>query len=111
MRKKIDPLKVEHSDNDSKSHYRSNQYRLEGKIIEIIDERSGKGRNGDYENISFIFKVNGEKNTVIKFIAWNKSARQIQKIGVGMEIELTFYIKAKNYEGKYYNELTVKSIF
>lgn len=78
--------------------------KIAGKVIEILEEQSGEGRNGPWRKQDFVIETGGEYPKKICVTQWGDD---IEKFGIGEGDELTAHIdiQSREYQGRWYTDV------
>lgn len=78
--------------------------KIAGKVVEILEEQSGEGRNGPWRKQDFVIETAGEYPKKICITQWGDD---IEKFGVGEGDELTAHIdiQSREYQGRWYTDV------
>lgn len=77
---------------------------ITGKVIEVLPEQSGTGRNGDWRKQEFILETPGQYPKQVCVVQWGDN---IDKFGVTVGEELTAHIdlQSREYNGRWYTDV------
>lgn len=75
---------------------------LTGKLIEILPEQSGEGRNGPWNKISFVVETQDQYPKKVCFDAWKERVDTVKGLKVGDIIRVGFDIESREFNGKWY---------
>ena len=78
--------------------------KIEGRVVEILEEQSGEGRNGPWRKQDFILETPGDYPAKVCITQWGDD---IEKFGVQEGEELTAHIdiKSREYQGRWYTDV------
>jgi hypothetical protein len=78
--------------------------KIAGRVVEVLEEQSGEGRNGPWRKQDFILETPGEYPSKICITQWGDD---IEKFGVAEGEELTAHIdiKSREYQGRWYTDV------
>lgn len=78
--------------------------KVEGKVVKILEEQSGKGKNGPWKKQDFILETGGEYAKKICITQWGD---KIDKFDVQEGEEITVYIdiQSREYKGNWYTDV------
>lgn len=78
--------------------------KIAGKVIEILEEQSGEGRNGPWRKQDFVIETGGDYPKKICMTQWGDD---IEKFAVGVGEELTAHIdiQSREYQGRWYTDV------
>jgi len=75
---------------------------ITGKLIQILPEQSGEGRNGPWNKISFVIETQDQYPKKICFDAWKERVDTVKSLKVGDTIRVGFDIESREFNGKWY---------
>jgi len=78
--------------------------KVKGKVIDILEEQSGKGKNGPWKKRDFILETVGEYPRKICITQWGD---QIEKNPVTKDETITAFIdiQSREYKGNWYTDV------
>jgi len=78
--------------------------KLSGRVVEILDEQSGEGRNGPWRKQEFILEMPGDYPSRVCITQWGDD---IDKFAVseGEEIVAHIDIRSREYQGRWYTDV------
>jgi hypothetical protein len=76
---------------------------LNGKILHILPIQSGTSKKGDWQKRDIVIETDGEYPKKVSVSIWNKLLDI--KLSEGQKITADIDINAKEYNGKWYNEV------
>lgn len=78
---------------------------VEGKLVQLLDKRSGVSANGtNWTSQDFVIEIPGQYPTNAVFNIYGDRV-QIDQFQVGEYIKVSFDIRGREYQGKWYNTL------
>ncbi|TYP92195.1 protein of unknown function (DUF3127) [Fodinibius salinus] len=77
---------------------------VKGKVIQILEEQSGEGKNGPWKKQDFILKTQGEYGKKICITQWGDKIDQFN-VQEGEEITVSIDIKSREYKGNWYTDV------
>ena len=82
---------------------------LEGKIVQKLTPASGTSARGVWARQDFILEyMDGQYPTSVCFTAWGQDKVQdLQKYAVGDAVKVSFNVKGREYNGRWYNDLRI----
>ncbi|MBS7290687.1 MAG: DUF3127 domain-containing protein [Bacteroidales bacterium] len=82
---------------------------LEGKIKMKLTPQSGQSARGQWVRQDFVVEYpDGNFTSEACFSAWGQErVDELGKFGVGASVKVSFNVKAREYSGKWYNDLRV----
>jgi hypothetical protein len=77
---------------------------ITGKVIEILPEQSGQGRNGDWRKQEFILEIPGQYPKQVCVVQWGDN---IDKFAVksGETLTASIDIQSREYNGRWYTDV------
>ena len=77
---------------------------ITGKVIEILEEKSGEGKNGTWRKQEFVLEIPGQYPTPVCLMVWGDN---IDKFGVKDGETLTAHIdiQSREFNGKWYTDV------
>jgi hypothetical protein len=83
---------------------------IQGRLISILPERSGTKADGtSWKTCELVVEQNNKKKDKILLTAWGQTVDDIAH-KENNEVEVTFYISAREYKGRWYNQCTIGQI-
>lgn len=78
--------------------------KITGRVVDILEEQSGEGRNGPWRKQDFILETPGEYPSKVCITQWGED---IEKFGVAEGEELTAHIdiRSREYQGRWYTDV------
>ena len=78
--------------------------KITGKVIEVLEEQSGTGRNGPWRKQDFILETEGEYPKPVCVTQWGDN---IEKFDVNEGDRLTAHIdiRSREYQGRWYTDV------
>lgn len=75
-----------------------------GKVVELLDEQSGEGRNGPWRKQEFILETEGQYPKQICMVQWGDN---IDKFAIQKGETLTAHIdiQSREYQGRWYTDV------
>ena len=80
---------------------------IKGKITKHLQPETGEGRNGQWKKQTFILTTPGEYPDEIAIEIWNE---KVTLRPVGSEVVVSVNIKSREYNGRYFTNLTAWKI-
>ena len=77
---------------------------ITGKVIEILEEKSGEGKNGTWRKQEFVLEIPGQYPKPVCLVVWGDN---IDKFGVKDGETLTSHIdiQSREFNGKWYTDV------
>ncbi|SMO46341.1 DUF3127 domain-containing protein [Gracilimonas mengyeensis] len=77
---------------------------LTGKVVNILEEKSGQGKNGPWRKRDFILKTKGQYPKQVCITQWGDNIDQ-QQVQEGDEITASIDIQSREYNGNWYTDV------
>lgn len=77
---------------------------ITGKLSELLPEQGGQGKTGNaWRKRSFVIEtMDTQYPKKVCFDVWGDKIDQLQTVGIGEEIEVSFDIESREFNGKWY---------
>lgn len=77
---------------------------ITGKLSELLPEQGGQGKTGNaWRKRSFVIEtMDTQYPKKVCFDVWGDKIDQLQAVGIGEEIEVSFDIESREFNGKWY---------
>ena len=76
---------------------------INGKLIALLPLQTGQGKNGEWKKQEFIIETSGQYPKKVCITTWGKTVDYVPSIGT--EVNVSFDIESREYNGKYYTEV------
>jgi hypothetical protein len=83
---------------------------ISGKIIQILPEQTGSGKNGQWSKQDFIIETQEQFPRKICFSAWGEKAAIVKNMKPDMIVNVSFNAESREYNGKWYTDLRMWKI-
>ena len=77
---------------------------ISGKIIELLDLKSGESANGEWRKQEYILETDGQYPKKICFMAWGDKIDQFN-IEQGDNIKVSVDLESREYNGRWYTDV------
>lgn len=77
---------------------------IKGKIIHILDEKSGKSANGTWRKQEFVLETDNQYPKKICFMAWGDKIDQFA-IKQGETVTVSIDLESREYNGRWYTDV------
>ena len=93
-------------------HHTSKKMNLEikGKIVKILGVQVGNNAKGEWKKQDFVLETSDAYPKKICICVWNDKMSALEKHSEGDEVSVTFAIASREYNEKWYTEVTAQSI-
>ena len=78
--------------------------KLQGKVVQILDEQSGEGKNGSWRKRNFILEISGKYPKKVCITQWGDNIDQ-QAVQIGVDITASVDIQSREYNGNWYTDI------
>jgi hypothetical protein len=78
--------------------------KLTGKVVQILEEQSGEGRNGPWRKQEFILETGGQYPKQVCIVVWGDN---IDSFGIqeGESLTTSIDIQSREYNGRWYTDV------
>ena len=77
---------------------------ISGKIIEILEVKSGKSANGEWRKQEYVLETEAEYPKKVCFMAWGDKIDQFN-IQQGETVEVSIDLESREYNGRWYTDV------
>ena len=77
---------------------------IKGKIVELLQEKSGQSVNGEWRKQEYILETRGQYPKKICFTAWGDKIDQFS-IQQGDMVEVSVDLESREYNGRWYTDV------
>lgn len=77
---------------------------ITGKVVEILPEQSGEGRNGTWRRQEFIVEIPGQYPRKVCIALWGDKIDQVG-LKTGEEVTASVDIESREYNGKWFTSV------
>lgn len=79
---------------------------IKGRVFQILPERSGVNKAGNpWKALQFVLQVDDVFHKYIVFEIFGEDKIELMNVQVGEDLKVYFDIEAREYQGKWYNQL------
>jgi len=78
---------------------------LNGKIVAMLAEQSGEGKNGRWVKQDFVVETADQFPKKVCFSTWGDKVADIKKLKIGDEVTVSFNPESREFNGKWYTDL------
>jgi hypothetical protein len=83
---------------------------ISGKVIQILSEQSGTGKNGQWSRQDFIIETEEQYPRKVCFSAWGEKVSLIKALKAGTSVKVSFNVESREFNGKWYTDLRLWKI-
>ncbi len=77
---------------------------LRGKVVQVLEEQSGQGKNGTWRKRNFILEIPGNYPKKVCITQWGDNIDQ-QAVSEGMDVTASVDIQSREYNGNWYTDV------
>ncbi|MGB3619683.1 MAG: DUF3127 domain-containing protein [Catalinimonas sp.] len=78
---------------------------ITGKVIKVLDEVSGQGRNGTWVKREFVVETPGQYPKSVCFTCWGDRANTVSQLQPGDEVTVSFDPESREYNDRWFTDL------
>lgn len=78
---------------------------INGKVIAILPEQSGQGKNGQWIKQEFVIETEEQYPRKVCFSGWGDKVSDIRNLVVGEKITVSFNVESREFNNKWYTDL------
>lgn len=78
---------------------------ISGKLIQVLQEQSGEGRNGKWAKCDFVIETQEKFPKKVCITAWNELIGTIKAMPAGADLKVAFDLSSREYNGKWYTDI------
>ncbi|GAA5026818.1 hypothetical protein GCM10011506_12810 [Marivirga lumbricoides] len=82
---------------------------LTGKVIDVLEEEKGNGRNGEWRKQSFVIETQEQYPKKVCAVAWGDKIDSFN-IKKGEELTAKINIESREYNGKWYTDVKIWAV-
>jgi len=83
---------------------------ITGKVINVLAEQTGSGKNGTWVKQDFVIETNEQYPKKVCFSAWGDKAAAIKNLAMGTPVKVSFNVESREFNGKWYTDLRIWKI-
>jgi hypothetical protein len=85
-------------------------HELSGKVLQVLPEQTGTGRNGQWSRQDFIIETQEQYPRKVCFSAWGEKVAQLRSFKPEDQVKVYFNIESREFNGRWYTDLRVWKI-
>jgi hypothetical protein len=85
-------------------------HELTGKVLQVLPEQTGTGRNGQWSRQDFIVETQEQYPKKVCFSAWGDKVSQLKSFKADDTVKVSFNIESREFNGRWYTDLRVWKI-
>ncbi len=78
---------------------------LEGRLLQILPQQNGTGKNGPWIKQDFIIETHGEYSRKICISAWGEKAGEIKGFDEGDQLKVSVNIESREFNERWYTDI------
>lgn len=78
---------------------------ISGKLIKVLPEQSGVGRNGNWLKQDFVIETEEQYPKKVCCTVWGDKAEELKKYKEGDNLKVGINIESREYNGKWYTDV------
>ena len=78
---------------------------ITGKVIQLLPEQSGTGKNGTWVRRDFVIETNDQYPKKVCFSGWGDKAQMVSSLETGQNVKVSFNPESREFNGKWYTDL------
>jgi hypothetical protein len=80
---------------------------LSGKLVKVMPEMRGSGRNGEWVKQEFVIETNEQFPKKVCITAWGEKVDEIKALNPGDDLKVFVNIESREYNDKWYTDVKV----
>lgn len=77
---------------------------LQGKVIQLLEEQSGEGRNGKWRKREYVIETGGQYPHKVCFNLWGDKIDQFP-MKLGDDVTVFFELESRDFNGRWYTDV------
>jgi len=78
---------------------------ISGKIVKILAEQSGTGKNGVWKKQDFVIETAEQFPKKVCISAWGDKVDQLQSLSEGEEVRVAINVESREYNDRWYTDV------
>src|SRR5436190_23105626 len=78
---------------------------ISGKLVQVLPTQTGTGKNGEWKKCSFVIETADKFPKKVCIIAWKDLVDQVQQMPTGSQVNVSFDVESREYNGKWYTDV------
>ncbi|MGD1840631.1 MAG: DUF3127 domain-containing protein [Thermonemataceae bacterium] len=83
---------------------------LRGKLIKVLQEQKGVGKNGEWKKQDFVIETIDAYPKKVCFTVWNDKLSLLESIQPDDELRIMFSVASREYNEKWYTDVTAYAV-
>ena len=82
------------------------KFKTKGKVIKILDVKSGTSKKGtEWQNQTFVIDDGSQYNSTLAIDVFGDKIQQLNSLSVGDEVEVEVNVGSREYQGRYFHNV------
>ncbi len=78
---------------------------ITGTLIQILPAQTGTGKNGPWKKCDFVIETSDKFPKKVCITAWNELSDQVEKMNMNSQLNVSFDISSREYNGRWYTDV------
>ena len=78
---------------------------VSGKVVTILPEQTGSGKNGVWVKQDFVIETSEQFPKKICISAWGDKAAAAKNLSIGTPVKVAFNLESREFNGKWYTDI------
>jgi hypothetical protein len=78
---------------------------ISGRLVQTLPTQTGQSKNGEWKKCSFVIETADKYPKKVCIVAWKDLVDQVQQIPSGTQINVSFDVESREYNGKWYTDV------
>jgi hypothetical protein len=78
---------------------------ITGKIVQILPEQTGTGKNGQWTRQDFIIETQEQYPRKVCLSAWGEKSAMVKALKPGLVVNVSFNAESREFNGRWYTDL------
>ncbi len=78
---------------------------ITGKLVQVLPEQTGEGRNGTWVKGSFVIETQEQYPKNICFVVWGDMVSKVKDLKEGEMLNVSFDVQSREYQGRWYTDV------
>jgi Domain of unknown function (DUF3127) len=77
---------------------------ITGKVVQTLPVLTGMGKSGEWKKSSFVIETQEKFPKKVCFTVWKDLVDQAQRLTEGQEVNVSFDVESREYQGKWFTD-------
>jgi hypothetical protein len=78
---------------------------ISGKLVQVLPTQTGTSGKGEWKKCSFVIETADKFPKKVCIVAWKDLVDQVQQIPAGSQVNVSFDVESREYNGKWYTDV------